>query len=277
MSSDRQIARRVEAAGASGTARAVRQLADTLGDPAYSALALEDGWLILTPPDVPLWGARGMGFEVTLSDSALARVEQAAFGHGVPAQIGVCPLADEHLGARLAARGYSAAPGCEVWVRDGTPAEAVPAPDGVVVTRVDSADEARITEFAELVARGYCEGEPGGDWNIAIGCNAARRPSRQAFVARVDGELAGGGLLGMTDGLASFTFMSTMPGHRRRGVQGALMRARLAAAIAAGADLVCVECEVGSPTARNAARLGFRHAYTRTTWTLPQPTRPTGP
>lgn len=268
---ERDIARRIESAGAFGTARAVRQLAETLGDPSYSALALEDGWLILTPLEVPLWGARGMGFEARLPDAALARMEQASFGARVPAQIDVCPLADEELGARLEARGYAASPGCEVWVRDATPAAPVDAPAGVIITAVDPTDDAQVTQFAELVARGYQEGGPVADWNMAIGRNAVRRPTRQAFVARVDGELAGGGVLGVTDGLASFTFMSTLPAHRRRGVQTALMRARLEAAIAAGAVHICVQCEVGSPTARNASRLGFRHAYTRTLWTLPLP------
>jgi len=262
---DREIARRVEHAQAWGTARAVRDLARTLGDPAYDAEPILDGWCLYAPPAVPLWGVRGVGFDAALGGDAIAQVEAAFDARGLPASVDLCPLADTSLDARLADRGYEAALSCEVWVRslaEGVPA-ADPAP-GVAVTAVDAGSADAVERFADTVARGYRDGGEPDAWNVAIGRNAARRPDRQAFLAEVGGRLAGGGMLGVTDGLATFTFMSTLPQARRRGVQGALMRARLAAARERGADVACVQCMPGSPTARNAERLGFRRLYVRT-------------
>ncbi len=64
-------------------------------------------------------------------------------------------------------------------------------------------------------------------------------------------------------GLASFFSASTRPAFRGRGVQTALLHARLAAALGAGCDLAMVHTAPGSASQRNVERLGFRLAYTR--------------
>ena len=48
---------------------------------------------------------------------------------------------------------------------------------------------------------------------------------------------------------------------RRRGVQGALVRHRMAVAAAAGCDLAVVTAMPAGDSARNLARLGFTLAY----------------
>lgn len=263
MSETREIARRVEQASAFGTARAVRDLGTWAEDPRYGSEPLQDGCLILTPPDVPLWGVKGVGFEAPVSDDTIEHAEALCAAQGVPTRFDASPLADPTLAERLDARGYARSCSCEVWIREPAPFESGPLPPGVEVHAVDATDDDDVRRFAHTVASGYCEGGTPDAWNEMIGRNAARRPTRQAFLATVDGAVAGGGLVSMNDGLASFTFMSTLPSYRRRGVQGALMRARLTTALEHGADLINVQCEPGSPTARNAERLGFRLLYTR--------------
>ena len=56
----------------------------------------------------------------------------------------------------------------------------------------------------------------------------------RGYVARVDGEIAGGGSLRFDGDIAQFTGAGTLPRFRRRGVQTALYRARLSDAAAAG-------------------------------------------
>ena len=56
---------------------------------------------------------------------------------------------------------------------------------------------------------------------------------------------------------------STRPAFRKRGVQTALLRARLAAARKAGCDLAVSMTEPGSDSQRNLAQVGFRLAYTK--------------
>jgi hypothetical protein len=56
---------------------------------------------------------------------------------------------------------------------------------------------------------------------------------------------------------------------RRRGLQSALIRARMRYAAEHGCDLAMLVAEPGSHSQRNAERRGFRIAYTRTKWRLP--------
>ena len=56
---------------------------------------------------------------------------------------------------------------------------------------------------------------------------------------------------------------SVLPAFRRRGIQQALISARLQTALSLGADLASITSHPGIPTERNAARLGFQLAYVR--------------
>ena len=56
---------------------------------------------------------------------------------------------------------------------------------------------------------------------------------------------------------------ATAPAHRRRGVQTALLSARLADAAAAGCDVAVVTTQPGSKSQQNVQRRGFDLLYTR--------------
>ena len=83
------------------------------------------------------------------------------------------------------------------------------------------------------------------------------------YVALVDGTLAGGGSMRVTDGVAQLTGAATAPDHRRRGVQRALLAARLRDGARAGADIAVVTTAPGSLSQRNVQRRGFHLLYTR--------------
>ena len=53
--------------------------------------------------------------------------------------------------------------------------------------------------------------------------------------------------------------------YRRRGLQTALLRARMAAATEAGCEYAVVVTQGGTTSQRNAERLGFRVAYSKVT------------
>jgi hypothetical protein len=55
----------------------------------------------------------------------------------------------------------------------------------------------------------------------------------------------------------------TLPAERRRGVQAALLQARLAAAAARGCDLAIITVQPGSVSQRNVQRHGFELLDTR--------------
>ena len=58
---------------------------------------------------------------------------------------------------------------------------------------------------------------------------------------------------------------ATLPEFRRRGIQSALVQARLRAAAEAGLDLAAVVTQGGSTSQRNYERMGFRVAYSKAT------------
>jgi len=76
------------------------------------------------------------------------------------------------------------------------------------------------------------------------------RPAQRAWASRT--------------GFAQFS-AGTAPAFRRRGVQSALLAARVADATAAGCELALVTVQPGSRSQRNVQRRGFDLLYTRAT------------
>jgi GNAT superfamily N-acetyltransferase len=91
-------------------------------------------------------------------------------------------------------------------------------------------------------------------------------------LARVDGKIAGSAGLSLIEtpfgGVAHLYIDSTLPEYRGRGVQAALIRARLAAAHRAGYDLASLSARPTNASSRNAEKSGFTLAYTRPTFRL---------
>lgn len=80
------------------------------------------------------------------------------------------------------------------------------------------------------------------------------------------GELAAAAALSLHDGVALFAGAATVPEHRRRGLQAALLAERMHYALEQGYDLAMMVAEAGSSSQHNAERQGFRIAYTRLKW-----------
>jgi ribosomal protein S18 acetylase RimI-like enzyme len=65
-----------------------------------------------------------------------------------------------------------------------------------------------------------------------------------------------------------FAGAATVPELRRRGLQNALLEARMQYAFEQGCDLAMMVVEIGSESQRNAQRQGFQVGYTRIKWQL---------
>ena len=83
------------------------------------------------------------------------------------------------------------------------------------------------------------------------------------YAALRDGVIVGGATMRIAEGVAQLTGAATIPAHRRRGVQTALLSARLADAAAAGCDVAVITVQPGSRSQQNAQRRGFALLYTR--------------
>jgi ribosomal protein S18 acetylase RimI-like enzyme len=85
----------------------------------------------------------------------------------------------------------------------------------------------------------------------------------QHYLATLNGIPAGGGSMRITDSIAQLTGAATAPAFRRRGIQNALLGARLTDATAAGCDIAVITVQPGSKSQQNAQRRGFDLLYNR--------------
>ena len=87
------------------------------------------------------------------------------------------------------------------------------------------------------------------------------------FVACVEGRTAacGAGLVIPEHRIFAVCGAGTLAEFRGRGLQTALLRARLAAAAEAGCEYAVVVTQGGTASQRNCERLGFRVAYSKVT------------
>lgn len=93
-------------------------------------------------------------------------------------------------------------------------------------------------------------------------------PEARVFGAWDGDELVGAGAVHFVGEVASINTGGTLPSHRERGVQSALLAARHQAAVRAGCRLLTAETglSAGNPSYRNLVRAGFTHHYDRANW-----------
>lgn len=111
--------------------------------------------------------------------------------------------------------------------------------------------------WCRVVGEGMGETAPDGGGFKALFRALDRQPGARMMLAFIDGEPAGGGMFSVHDGIALLHAASTRPAMRRRGVQLALLDARLAEAQRLGCALAAVQCGAFSASERNIRRAGF--------------------
>jgi GNAT superfamily N-acetyltransferase len=231
------------------------------------AMALAGGVATFAGDGSPFNKVAGLGFEGVPDADALAAVERAFAERGAPVQIELSQLADPPVALGLTRRGYALAGFENVLGRAVvSPAEAV-APDGVEVRR--SGDD-ELEAWLELVTGASLQADGAGPSHETFSLAAVRDAERDLAAAGVvrysalrHGVLAGGASVRIAGGIAQMTGAATAPDHRRHGIQGALLAARLADATAAGCELAVVTTQPGSRSQRNVQRRGFHLLYAR--------------
>ncbi|MBI1743190.1 hypothetical protein HYR54_09010 [Candidatus Acetothermia bacterium] len=118
--------------------------------------------------------------------------------------------------------------------------------------------------WLQTVARGFSEQDVLTPEMLKMIAPTLHSESAKCFLAWVDGNPAGGGAMLLHEGVAKLCSGSTRLMFRKRGVQTALLNARLAAAREAGCDLAhTLVSPANSASQRNVERTGFRLAYTK--------------
>ncbi|MEQ0565564.1 GNAT family N-acetyltransferase [Amycolatopsis sp. NEAU-NG30] len=225
------------------------------------ARPLAGGVASLAEPDSPFTKVAGLGFGGLPDAGALDEIEAAFAASGTPVQVELCQLGDAAVGAFLTARGYRLESYENVL---GRRVGDTAFPKDIRPVRDDEL-ETWLAKVADASAVADTEGLPAHeDFPRETLVNALRDMTGvRRYLAERDGEFAGGASFRVTDGIAQFTGAATLPSHRRRGVQTSLLRARLAAAAAAGCDLAVVTTQPGSKSQQNVQRQGFDLLYAR--------------
>ncbi|HJR09075.1 MAG TPA: GNAT family N-acetyltransferase [Pyrinomonadaceae bacterium] len=211
----------------------------------------------------------GLGLFQATTSADMDEIENFLRERGAQVFHEVSPLADATLLPLLNERGYQPCEFTSVMFRPLDRADDdLPAPrNDRVKVRIVGEDEHEI--WAQTAARGWSEFTEFADQILDLSRLSAKRTCAASFMAEIDGEPIATGGVGICDGVVLLAGASTVPEGRRQGAQTALLRSRLRFAAEQGCDIAMMCAQPGSTSQRNAERNGFRIAYTRIKWRLP--------
>jgi ribosomal protein S18 acetylase RimI-like enzyme len=229
-------------------------------------------------PGAPFNKLAGLGLAGELDESALEHLEKEFRRRDAPLQVELSTLADSAVGAMLTRRGYVLLNFENVlgfsldagYLDEATRRQEEDRTSGITVARLQASDEplwidAMITGFAQADT---FDGPPSHETYSREMLERAFRDQTEIggsvrYLAYRNGTLAGAGSTRLEGGLAQLTGAATLPEHRRKGVQSAVLRARLIDATHHGCDLATVTVQPGSKSMQNAQRAGFSLLYPR--------------
>jgi GNAT superfamily N-acetyltransferase len=217
----------------------------------------------------PVTQSFGLGLFEPLSPAALDTMEAFFLDRGAVVVHEVSPLAGIATLDLLCTRGYRPIELSSVLHRPVEPPVAKAHHHGITVRTAGPEDAAL---WAQINARGWGHDDPELIAFLGeFGPVAFAREHTVNFIADLDGQPGAAGGLSLHDGVALFAGAATIPEMRRRGLQAALLEARMGYAFEHGYPLAMMVTEAGSQSQRNAERQDFRIAYTRTKWQLYRP------
>jgi GNAT superfamily N-acetyltransferase len=231
---------------------------------------IDGGVAVYTGPASPMNKMIGVGFDGVPAGERLESVERNFKARGAPLQAEVATLANPAVSAELTRRGYvlrnfENVLGLAIARGHGD----VPPDSGITIELMRNGGEAEwldagVTGFLHPDVKGV-QAEPLppraalesalGPFMIATGF--------RRYVARIDGRLAGVATARLDADVAQLCGAATLPAFRRRGVQAALLRWRLADAFQHGCDLAVMTTQPGSTSQENGHRQGFALLYSR--------------
>lgn len=233
---------------------------------AFSSVAGAGGAIVLGVPEAPdspmLNRVVGLGVETPATEANVGEV-LAAIGAGITFYVAIAPAArPADLPEWLRARGLEPGWGWMVFRRD---VEDPPSAEtSLRLVEVDAADEA--AAFARVVRTSYGLPE-------ATESRLARTADAGwlCWLAFDGDEPAGAAGLYVAEGLGYLGLAGTLPAHRGKGAQNALLAARIRRAAELGCDLVITETgerrdDRPSSSYRNILRAGFTEGAVTANW-----------
>lgn len=257
--------------------RAESRLSASLGQAIVARKAQADAFVekigagvaVYTGPSSPMNKMIGVGFAGLPADDRLQAIEEKFARRGAPFQVEVSTLADPAFAACLTGRGYVLQGFENVLGRRITPDDANALIDpGIEITvmKHDAAHwlDVAVTGFLCPDAQGVqAEPLPPREQLERALRDFTDVPGFLRYSACIGGQLVGIASLRLDDGIAQFCGAATLPAFRRRGVQNAFLRRRLADAFHADCKLAVMTTQPGSKSQQNGDKHGFALLYSR--------------
>lgn len=258
---DIALARRLEMMDAYGEILYCRTHAELFPEAGATFESFAGGIAAYAGSNSPMSQAFAMGLNGVVTEKEIERLEDFFYSRGSVVSIEVCPLADDSLVRILNTRGYVVSEFSNVLVRNlGSDLGSYRAAGRV---RIFEAKPAEFYIWTETVARGFADDKEVLPEMRDIALVFFHEPGVRHVLVEVDGVVAGGGAMGINEGIADIFGTSTLRDFRGRGVQSSLIRALLETARDEGCEIATATTQCGSTSQRNFERQGFRVAYTR--------------
>lgn len=134
-------------------------------------------------------------------------------------------------------------------------------PDSISFTRVNPENPEHLQQWVQAQCQGFRPHQTPSQGAIDIAERVARSPRAVCLLVFWEGALAATGGVEFYEQSSVLFGGASLPEFRRRGLQSALIDARLDIARAQGADYALIGSEPDGPTERNARRAGFERSH----------------
>ncbi|HYE61617.1 MAG TPA: GNAT family N-acetyltransferase [Phycisphaerales bacterium] len=240
---------------------------------ARSAAAIADDCRWLRGGGAALRGKRGswinyavgLGLEGDVDGGELGEVSRWWSAEGIEPRLEVTPFVSDATLRTIAEAGFAWRDSTSTLFREVLPGETTRAEvPGLELRVVDAGDAHQVRAYGDAVIRGFRgPGVEPTEIDHELSARFVRLPSTVAIAAWMDGRIVGGGTLQVDGEVAALLGASVLPEYRRRGIQQALIAARLRACAERGVRVVTIGSKPGAATERNVRRAGFQVAYTK--------------
>jgi ribosomal protein S18 acetylase RimI-like enzyme len=261
---DKAFARRLESCEEMPQVMYARLLQKTRPEIGAAEEEICGGHMIFAGLGSPIGRATGVGLDRPFTAADLDRVEQFYLAHKAPSQVDLCSMHEPAVFELVKERGYGIAELNNVLFRRLVSEEKFPPPPAGCEIRPSRLEEAE-TAGAIVESAFFPDGAPGAYRGLIAPFYQMERAL--AFVASIEGKLVacGTGLVIPQHKVFALCGAGTLAEYRGRGLQSALLHARMAAAVRSGCEYAVVVTQGGTTSQRNAERLGFRVAYSKVT------------
>ncbi|MBL8759027.1 MAG: GNAT family N-acetyltransferase [Phycisphaerae bacterium] len=247
-----------------------------LAEVADEALPIAGGIAGRSAPGLSTNNSNAIGLDQPVTDADIDRLCDWHESRASEPRTEVAPFAHPSVLEHLEARRFVLRFFEMVFFRGldpGQPAAAPhPVPPGLLIRAVDPADAREVREYSRVVMSGFFppDQQPSED-DYALSARVVAHPRTVCLAAWLDGALVAGGAMDVSGEVAGLFGLSVLPDQRRRGVQLALIAARLNEAARRGARVATIGTRPGIATERNARRMGFQLAYAKAVMCRPGP------